>query len=139
MFLAGIIEFLFIFGRAGASLLHELFASCGEQGLLSSCAGQASHCRGSSCCRTWALGVRASGVVACELQSAGLTVVVPRRSCPTACGTFLDQGSNPCLLHCTCVLYTESPGNPLVVVILILNMHGSFINFKSKHIFSMPW
>ena len=96
--------YLFIFVRAGTLLLHELFSSCGEQELLSSCGGQAFHCSGSSCCRTWAPGARAS-VVACGLQSSGLTVVVPRLSCSTACGIFLDQGSNPCLLHCKCVLY----------------------------------
>ena len=30
--------------------------------------------------------------------SAGSTVVVHGLSCSTACGIFLDQGSNPCLL-----------------------------------------
>ena len=30
--------------------------------------------------------------------STGSVVVVPRLSCSTACGIFLDQGSNPCLL-----------------------------------------
>ena len=33
--------YLFIFGCAGSSLLLRLFSSCGEQGLLSSCAAQA--------------------------------------------------------------------------------------------------
>ena len=66
-FWLGSFEFLFIFVRAGALLLHELFSSCGEQELLSSCGGQAFHCSGSSCCRTWAPGARASGVVACGL------------------------------------------------------------------------
>ena len=52
------------------------------------CSGErASHCGGFSCCRAWALGLRASVVVARGL------------SCSTACGIFLDQGSNPCPLH----------------------------------------
>ena len=32
------------------------FSSCGEQGLLSSCSVQASHCSDFSCCGAWALG-----------------------------------------------------------------------------------
>ena len=38
----------FIFGHGGSSFLHRLISSCGEPGLLSSCA-QASHCGGFSC------------------------------------------------------------------------------------------
>ena len=45
---------MFIF-CAGSSLLY--FPSRAEQGLLSSCAVQASHCRGFSCCGVWALGL----------------------------------------------------------------------------------
>ena len=55
--------FLFLFfggvgvrGCAGSALLRALFFSCGEQRLLSSWDEQASHCRGFSCCRAWALG-----------------------------------------------------------------------------------
>ena len=33
------------------------------------------------------------------LQSTGSTVVVHGLSCSIGCGIFLDQGSNPCLLH----------------------------------------
>ena len=33
------------------------------------------------------------------LQSLGSRVVACGLSYPTACGVFLDQGSNPCLLH----------------------------------------
>ena len=36
-------------------MLHELFCSCGEWGLLSSCDGQVSHRGGFSCCGAWAL------------------------------------------------------------------------------------
>ena len=62
------------------------FFSCEKQWLPSSCV-LASHCGDLSCCRAWDLGARASVVVAY------------RFSCPTACGIFLDQGSNPCPLH----------------------------------------
>ena len=48
--------YLFVFGCAGSSLLHRLFSSCGEPGLLPSCGARASHCGGFSCCRAQALG-----------------------------------------------------------------------------------
>ena len=44
------------FGCAGSSLLCRAFSCCREQGLLSSCGAQASHCSSSSCCRAQALG-----------------------------------------------------------------------------------
>ena len=40
-----------------------------------------------------------SVVVACGLQSTGLIGVVQRLSQSRACEIFMDQGSNPCLLH----------------------------------------
>ena len=50
--------------------------------------------------------VQASVVAAHGLSSCGswapkhrLNSVAPGLSCPTACGVFPDQGSNPCLLH----------------------------------------
>jgi len=51
----------------------------------------ASHCSGFSCCRGWALGAWASAVVAHRLSFA------------TACGIFLEQESNPCLLDHQCM------------------------------------
>ena len=42
--------YLFLFGYAGFSLLHQLFPSCGKEGLLSSCRAQASHCGGFCAC-----------------------------------------------------------------------------------------
>ena len=39
-------------------------------------------------------------VVAGWLQSASSVVMAHGLSCPTAYGIFLDQGLNPCLLHC---------------------------------------
>ena len=47
--------YLFIWGCAGSSVLHELFSGCGEQGLLPSYGARASHCGGFSCCRARAL------------------------------------------------------------------------------------
>ena len=67
--------------------MQGLFSSCSSQGLLSSCSVHAFHCGGVPCCRSQALSVRAS------------VVVVYGFSCPVACGFFLDQGANPCLLH----------------------------------------
>ena len=43
--------------------------------------------------------MRASVAVAQEIQSTGSIAVANRLSCSTACGIFLDQGSNPCLLN----------------------------------------
>ena len=48
-------------------------------------------------CGLW--GTPASVVVAHGLQSTGSVVLAHRLSCSTVCGIFLDQGSNPCLLH----------------------------------------
>ena len=50
---------LFLFGHTGYSLLQGVFSSCSEQGLLSGCGAQVSHCGGFSCCRAWALGLQA--------------------------------------------------------------------------------
>ena len=68
--------YLFVFGCAGSSLLYELFSSCGDWGLLSSCGAPASHCSGFSCCWTQALGAWASVVLAPGLENTGSAVVV---------------------------------------------------------------
>ena len=47
--------YLFIFGCAGSLLLRGPLSTCREQGSLSSCSAEVSHC-GSFCCRAWALG-----------------------------------------------------------------------------------
>ena len=67
---------------------------------------QAFHCSGFSCYRKQALGRRLqqlqhmrSVVAARGLQSPGSVVTVRGLNCPSACGIFLDQGSNPCPLH----------------------------------------
>ena len=55
---------LFICGRVGSPLLPGLCSSCGEQGLLSGCGAQASHCGGFSCCGAWALCPQTAGAAA---------------------------------------------------------------------------
>ena len=47
----------------------------------------------------------ASLITGHRLWSTGFVVVVCRLSCSMACGIFLDQGSNPCLLHFRQILY----------------------------------
>ena len=80
--------FLFFFlAVLGFYCRLRAFSSCSEWGLLSSCAIQASHCDGFSCCGAQSLGRKPSIVVACWLSGT------------TAWGIFLDQGSNPCFLH----------------------------------------
>ena len=85
---------LFIFGCAGSWLLCWIFFRCVEWGIFSSYGARASHCGGFTCCESWALelvGLSRCGSWALEhrLHSYG----------STACGIFLDQRSNPCLLH----------------------------------------
>ena len=55
-------------------------------GLFSSYGAWAFHCGGFFCGEQ-------------VVRNAGLIVVVSGFSCPTACGIFLDQGSNPSPLH----------------------------------------
>ena len=68
--------YLFICGCAGSLLPCWLFTSFGEQGLLSGCVAQASHCGGFFCSRAWALGCtgfhRCSSIaLECRLSSCG--------------------------------------------------------------------
>ena len=71
----------------GLCCCTQVFSSCREPELLSSCSTQASPCSDFSCCGAWALDAHASVVVARRL------------SCPVACGIFPDQGSNSYPLH----------------------------------------
>ena len=57
LYLFFLILILFICGCAGFLLLCGLFSSCRQQGLLSSCGVQASHCSGFSLCGAPALGI----------------------------------------------------------------------------------
>ena len=70
-----IISFIYFFGRAGSFLLHRLFSSCGEQGLL--------WCEGFFL--WWLLLLCSMGSKVCGLRHS------------TACGILPDQGSNPCI------------------------------------------
>ena len=106
--------YLFIFGCIVSSQLHAGFLQLRRAGATLRCSAQASHCGGFSCCGAWALGVRASVVVAHGLQqllhmgsvvvarglqSTGSVVVAHGLSCSVVCGIFLDQDLNPCPLH----------------------------------------
>ena len=64
------------------------------------------HCSAFSCCEAWALGH--VGFSSC---GSGSVVVVHGLGCPIACGIFMDQGLNPCLLILASeFLTTGSPG-----------------------------
>ena len=78
---------LFIFGCFGSLLLCAGFLCLRRAGATLHCGARTSRCRGFSCGGAWALGARASTVVAHGLI------------CSVACGIFSDQGSNPCPLH----------------------------------------
>ena len=62
-----IIYYVCILAVMGFCCCVWAFSSCGDQGLLSSCGGWASHCGSFSCCRTWALGC--SGFNSCGSQA----------------------------------------------------------------------
>ena len=64
-----------------SSLLHGLFSSCGEGG----------------CSSLWCMGFSLQSFLL--LQSTGSVGLVHRLSCSVACGIFLDEGTNLCLLH----------------------------------------
>ena len=75
------------------------FSSCRERWQLSSCGAWASPCAGFSCHRAQAPGCTGSAVVSPELWSTGLVVVAHKLGWSAACGFFMGQGWNPCLLH----------------------------------------
>ena len=82
----------------------NVFSSCGEQELLSSCSAWASHCGGFSCCRAQALGAQAPAVVAHGLSrrnSRALRAQAQKSWCTglVACGIFPNQRWNLCLRH----------------------------------------
>ena len=70
------VVYLFI-GCAGSSLLHWIFSSCSEQGLLQ-LQWQASCCSGFSCCRAQAVGPQASAVAVPRLSSTGSIAMAHR-------------------------------------------------------------
>ena len=75
------------------------------------------HCVGISCCRAWVLGH--TGFSSCSSQALehrlySCGTLVSGLCCSTACGIFLDQGSNLCLLYRqTDSLPQSQPGEPL--------------------------
>ena len=114
-----IVYYWLIFYCAGSLLLPRLFSSCSEQGLLPTCGARASHWGGFSCCRAQTLEQRGFRIVTLALEHR-LSGVVHGLSCPVACGVFLDQGLNLCLLlwqaDSWLLSYQGSPG-------FVLNMH----------------
>ena len=65
--------------------LHRVFVAVHGLSLVAAsrttllCGARASHCGGFSCCGAWALGARASVVVACGLISCGSRALEPRQ------------------------------------------------------------
>ena len=95
--------FLFFFGCARSLLLCRIFSSCGSYFLV---VVHELLIPGASlvACRALALGLQylwrvGSVFMALGLQSRGSIVVSCELICCSACGSFLDQGLNPCLLH----------------------------------------
>ena len=78
----------FILGCAGSSLLHRLFCSCSERGLLSSCSAWVSHFGGFSCCGARGLGLVDSS--RCSARALEHVVVMHGIGCSTACVIFPD-------------------------------------------------
>ena len=76
--------FYFTFGYIGSSLLRSGFLSLCGVGATLHCGAQASHCGGFSCCGAWALGTRASVVVAHGLSSCGSQALEHR---PSSCSS----------------------------------------------------
>ena len=111
-YLGGFLKFYFfsVFGCAGSSLVCGLFSSCGML---------ASHCRGCSC---WgAPGHVGSVVTASGLWSTGSIVVVHGLGGLTACGIFLHQGSNSCLLHWQVdSLLRSHQGSPILHILVCI-------------------
>ena len=75
--------YLFIYGCVGTSLLHAGFLQLQRAGATLHCSEWASHCSGFSCCGVWALGLRASVVVAHGFSRCGLQALERRLS---SCG-----------------------------------------------------
>ena len=80
---------------------------------LFSCGAQASHRSGFSCWRARALGRTVSVVAAPGLWSTG-PAVVQGLSCSLAYGIFLDQGSDPSLLHWQETSPLSHQGSPFI-------------------------
>ena len=77
--------FCFVLAALGLRCYGRAFSSCSEQALLFIAVPRASHYSGFSCCRAWALGARASVVVARRLISCGSWALEHRLS---SCGAL---------------------------------------------------
>ena len=100
----------------GLCCCSRAFSSCSEQGRLSSCSVQASHCSGFSCCRAWAL--ECNGLQ--QLQYMGSLVVACGLHCLEACG-ILVPGPGICTMSPALAggfLTAEPPGKSLHVVLM---------------------
>ena len=87
-----------------------------------------SHCSGLSY-GARALGLMGSAVAAPWLQNTGSIVMAHGLRCSTACGIFLDQGLNPCLLNWQeDSLPLSHQASPKV----ILNFKGKFVFLKTS-------
>ena len=87
-------------------MLHGLFSNCGQQGPLSSCHGQASHCSDFSRCRAWALGSWASVAVARGLSCSAARGIKPVS--PALAGGFFTPeppGKPNGVCVCVCINY----------------------------------
>ena len=79
----------------------------------------ASHCGGFSCCGARALGHKSFSRCSTWAQQLWRTGLVAPR---LACGTFLDEGLNPCLLHRWAdSLPLSDQGNPILFHFDLLN------------------
>ena len=111
--------YLFLFDCAGSSLLCGLFSSSGDRGPLFVEVPGCPTAVASLVTEHRLQGTRASVVVARGFQSTGSIVVTQGLSCFAACGIFLDQGSNPCLLHWQAILYYRATREAPEVVLSV--------------------
>ena len=90
------------------------------------CGARTSHCRGFSCCGAQALGP--AGFSSCGSRALEHRLSsrcgARKLSCFSACGIFLDQGSNLCLLHRQGDSATLShQGSPLWLLLSLVSHH----------------
>ena len=97
----------------GLCRLAWAFSNCREQGLLLTVVLR--HLIAVACLVT-ELRLEALGLQ--SLQHTGSVAVVHGLSCPMACGIFLDQGSNPCPLHCRQILIHWATREVLFLLVL---------------------
>ena len=114
-------------GLLWVSILHLGFLQLPWAGTALCRCAQVCHCRGFSYCRVSALEARASVLAACgsvvsapQLLSADSIVVAQGLGFSAACGVFLDQGWNPCLLHCQEDLPLSHLGSPVLSFINLI-------------------